>query len=182
MAGGPARFNLGFSCPDLLRILLTPTHFACTGFSPSLTGLSMPFQFFAQSYIAVLQPPSRRNAMGLGCAAFARHYLRYHFCFLFLLLLRCFSSEGSLLIRGTIAGGLPHSDICGSMVICTSPQLFAAYHVLLRLAEPRHPPYALISFLMLAKIASLSREGYSATFRFLISFSDCQVKKRLVFY
>ena len=47
LAGGPAGFNLGFSCPDLLRILLTPTHFACTGFSPSLTGLSMPFQFFA---------------------------------------------------------------------------------------------------------------------------------------
>ena len=33
------------------------------------------------------------------------------------------------------------------MVICTSPQLFAAYHVLLRLWEPRHPPYALSNFL-----------------------------------
>jgi len=41
---------------------------------------------------------------------------------------------------------LPHSDICGSMVVCTSPQLFAAYHVLRRLREPRHPPYALIRF------------------------------------
>ena len=102
MAGGPAGFNLGSSCPDLLRILLTYTHFACTGFSPSPTGLSMPFQFFAYSYLAVLLPPSRRNEAGLGCAAFARHYLRYHCCFLFLLLLRCFSSEGSLLIRGTI--------------------------------------------------------------------------------
>lgn len=28
---------------------------------------------------------------------------------------------------------LPHSDICGSIPICESPQLFAAYHVLLRL-------------------------------------------------
>ena len=43
--------------------------------------------------------------------------------------------------------GLPHSDICGSMFICNSPQLFAAYHVLLRLREPRHPPCALIYFL-----------------------------------
>ena len=42
--------------------------------------------------------------------------------------------------------GLPHSDICGSKVICTSPQLFAAYHVLLRLPEPRHPPFALAFF------------------------------------
>ena len=32
------------------------------------------------------------------------------------------------------------------MVICTSPQLFAAYRVLRRLWEPRHPPYALICF------------------------------------
>ena len=37
----------------------------------------------------------------------------------------------------------PHSDIYGSLVACTSPQLFAAYHVLLRLLAPRHSPYAL---------------------------------------
>ena len=42
--------------------------------------------------------------------------------------------------------GLPHSDIPGSKVICTYPGLFAAYHVLHRLPEPRHPPFALICF------------------------------------
>ena len=41
--------------------------------------------------------------------------------------------------------GFPHSDICGSMAICASPQLFAAYHVLHRLLVPRHSPYALSS-------------------------------------
>ncbi len=35
---------------------------------------------------------------------------------------------------------LPHSDICGSRPICESPQLFAAYHVLLRLWEPQASP------------------------------------------
>ena len=39
--------------------------------------------------------------------------------------------------------GFPHSDTHGSMVICTSPWLFAAYHVFLRLLVPRHPPCAL---------------------------------------
>ena len=39
--------------------------------------------------------------------------------------------------------GFPHSDICGSVDICSSPQLFAAYHVFLRLSVPRHPPCAL---------------------------------------
>ena len=40
--------------------------------------------------------------------------------------------------------GSPHSDICGSWDICSSPQLFAAYHVFHRLLVPRHPPCALI--------------------------------------
>ena len=39
--------------------------------------------------------------------------------------------------------GFPHSDICGSVDICSSPQLFAAYHVFHRLSVPRHPPCAL---------------------------------------
>ena len=43
------------------------------------------------------------------------------------------------------SAGFPHSDICGSTDICSSPQLFAAYHVLLRLLVPRYPPYALCS-------------------------------------
>ena len=42
---------------------------------------------------------------------------------------------------------LSHSEIFGSKVICTYPKLIAAYHVLHRLREPRHPPYALSYFL-----------------------------------
>ena len=41
------------------------------------------------------------------------------------------------------SGGFPHSDIPGSMDICSSPRLFAAYHVFHRLSVPRHPPCAL---------------------------------------
>ena len=48
-------------------------------------------------------------------------------------------------IREVFSRGFPHSEICGSMCICHSPQLFAAYHVFLRLLVPRHPPCALIS-------------------------------------
>ena len=43
------------------------------------------------------------------------------------------------------SAGFPHSDICGLSLICSSPQLFAAYHVFLRLLVPRHPPCALSS-------------------------------------
>ena len=43
------------------------------------------------------------------------------------------------------SAGFPHSDISGSMDICSSQKLFAAYHVFLRLLVPRHPPCALSS-------------------------------------
>ena len=55
----------------------------------------------------------------------------------------------SLWIQNTVtevcSAGFPHSDICGSQDICSSPQLFAAYHVFHRLLVPRHPPCALYS-------------------------------------
>ena len=40
--------------------------------------------------------------------------------------------------------GFPHSEIRGSKLTRSSPQLFAACHVLHRLLAPRHPLNALI--------------------------------------
>ena len=91
---------------------------------------------------------------GLGSSYFARHYSRNRFLFLFLWVLRCFSSPRSLLtyyfthmqiLELFPSSEFPHSDICDSLDICSSSQLFAAYHVLLRLLVPRHSPYALCS-------------------------------------
>ena len=48
-------------------------------------------------------------------------------------------------IHGVSPAGFPHSDISGSLDICSSPKLFAAYHVFHRLLVPRHPPCALFS-------------------------------------
>jgi hypothetical protein len=86
-----------------------------------------------------------RHRPGLGSSAFARRYLRNHCYFLFLRVLRCFSSPRSpraLEARGVgiAPHGFPHSDICGSRGICPSPQLFAACRVLLRLREPQASP------------------------------------------
>ena len=52
-------------------------------------------------------------------------------------------------VTEVFSAGLPHSDICGSKIICISPQLFAAYHVFHRLLVPRHPPCALHSLTIL---------------------------------
>ena len=113
-----------------------------------------PFQklplTFARHASTVLQPRVMHcYILGLGSCAFARHYLRNHFCFLFLRVMRCFSSPGSPRTwcgTGIAAGGLPHSEIRVSMSICLYTRLIAAYHVLLRLREPRHPSCALLSF------------------------------------
>ena len=92
-------------------------------------------------------------ATGLASSAFARHYLRNLNWFLFLPLLRCFSSGGSPhttmnSLYDDWAWPQPDFSIRTSADIfraCQSPQLFAAYHVLHRLLMPRHPPCALIS-------------------------------------
>ena len=72
------------------------------------------------------------------------------FCSLLLWVLRCFSSPRSPVrlahVTGLQPAGLPHSDTRGSMGVCPSPRIFAAYRVLLRLREPRYPPSALRFF------------------------------------
>ena len=65
-------------------------------------------------------------------------------------------------LYGSSPYGFPHSDICGSKLICSSPQLFAACHVLRRLPMPRHSPYALLS---LNYSFSFSFELLDRTFR-----------------
>ena len=56
-------------------------------------------------------------------------------------------APANTLVHGLQPWGFPHSDISGSIPVCRSPELFAAYHVLPRLQKPRHPPFALILFL-----------------------------------
>ena len=63
-------------------------------------------------------------------------------------------------MTGVLRAGFPHSDICGSKIICISPQLFAAYHVFLRLLVPRHPPCALIRLTFCSSaLAIIHRHG-----------------------
>ena len=76
-------------------------------------------------------------------------YSQNHYYFLFLQVLRCFSSLRSprfIAVIRRLRIGFPHSDSHGSIRMCQSPWIFAACHVLLRLQEPRHPPCTLINF------------------------------------
>ena len=62
-------------------------------------------------------------------------------------------------MTGLFPAGFPHSDTCGSSVVCTLPQLFAAYRVLHRLQSPRHPPYALVHLPFIFVVFSFQGSG-----------------------
>ena len=65
-----------------------------TGLSPSSVDLPMSFCYTHFLHVAVRNPKSI-STLGLASFAFARHYSRNLGWFLFLCLLRCFSSAGS---------------------------------------------------------------------------------------
>ena len=135
LADGPAKFRQGFTCPALLRIPLFIILVTHTGLSPSMVLLSSNFRFLVHkmswSYnpnIAVTtlvwaNPRSLATTYGITFVFFSSAYLDVSVQRV------CPSIDVPCLQHG----GLPHSDICGSPRVCRSPQLFAAYHVLLRL-------------------------------------------------
>ena len=135
LADGPAKFNQGFSCPDLLRIPLSNTSLTCTGLSPSVINLSRLFQLtklkmswsynpnIAKTTLVWANPRSLATTYGITFVFFSSAYLDVS-------VQRVRSPNGVACLQHT---GLPHSDICGSNRVCQYPQLFAAYHVLHRL-------------------------------------------------
>ena len=135
---GPGGFTQDFTCPALLRIPLRFTSLRIPDYHRLWCDFPDTSAHDASCDGAVLLPQKGRNPSGLGCSPLARHYWGNHCCFLFLRVLRCFSSPGSpLLLFSEMAGlqpaGLSHSEIRGSMAICAYPRLIAACHVLHRL-------------------------------------------------
>ena len=96
---------------------------SCTRLSRSLDGISIPVPLPVILPYAVRTP--RCTHHGLGSSAFARRYLRNRSYFLFLRLLRCFSSAGSpLSIDRYCRSGFPHSDIHGYIDYLRLPVAF----------------------------------------------------------
>ena len=135
LADGPAGFTQGFTCPALLRIPLSLTLLACTGLSPSTAPLSKGFQFVAQrisrSYnpniagttLVWANPISLATTLGITFVFSSSAYLDVS-------VQRVRPPCG---VTGLQPAGLPHSDTHGSMLMCSSPWIFAAYRVLRRL-------------------------------------------------
>ena len=150
---GPGRFAQDYSCPALLRIPLCLILLHVRGSHPLWPLFPKTFHSQSEYNRVVLQPRH--------CVATTPVWA----------LPRSLATTGGIiqlfsLPRGTkmfqfprfalptsgnnclVTVGLSHSEIFGSKAICTYPKLIAAYHVLHRLHEPRHPPYALNYFLI----------------------------------
>ena len=127
------------------------TRLSLTGLSPSLAGFPKTILLNLSDQLRGPNPGMHAFRFGLfrfrspllteshvvfsssGYLDVSVHRVPFHSLWIGLWILEVFSSR------------FPHSDISGSMDICSSPKLFAAYHVFHRLLVPRHPPYALIS-------------------------------------
>ena len=73
--------------------------FSLTWLSHSMASFSEEVQLttgLVTLLLPALQPPLDRDPLGLGCCDFARHYFRNRGFFLFLLVLRWFTSQGLL--------------------------------------------------------------------------------------
>ena len=110
---GPGGFKQGFSCPALLRshwkedCIFTYAAVTLYGRPFQTVRLTLSYPPFNQAnlpfvtegpldYCGPATPSSPFESPGLDFSAFARHYLRNHCCFLFLRVLRWFTSPSSL--------------------------------------------------------------------------------------
>ena len=146
----PTRFLVSCGTLDTWRIEIDFAYKTITLYCPVFQ-LCSAINFFLYSG----PKPHRNKLLRFRLFPFRSPLLRKSIIFfLFLQIIRCFSSLGSLqcpiLFRqrycSITCSEFPHSEICGSKLIYSSPQLFAVSHVLRRCLVPRHPPYALISF------------------------------------
>jgi hypothetical protein len=135
LADGAARFTQGFTGPALLRIPVTPVNGTSTGLSPSVGLLSSQFRLVLTDAITGPTTPRGRSpgvwadprslatTWGITVVVFSSSYLDVS--------VRKVRPPTET-CRGTPAptsrnqDGLPHSDIRGSQLRCSSPQLIAA--------------------------------------------------------
>ena len=150
LRGGPRSFPQGFSCLVVLWILPPFLAFHVRGFHPLWLAFPKPFYYSWKSLVQSEPQHARTLVWALPGSLAATSGIDVSF-----------SSSGYLdvsvhrvpsvwlciyhTVTEVFSAGFPHSDISGSMDVCSSPKLFAAYHVFHRLPVPRHSPCALFS-------------------------------------
>ena len=93
LGGGPPDFPQGSTCLVVLWIPLAAFRFRLRGFHPLWLAFPKPFAYLPAHFLRSITPACTHA--GLGSFHFARRYFGNRVFFLFLRLLRCFSSAGS---------------------------------------------------------------------------------------
>ena len=152
LAGWSRRIRAEFLVLRVTQDTTKPLLASITGLSPAMAELSRTFFSQSECYGVVLLPricvathavwalPRSLATTGGIIRLFSLPTGTKMFQF------PAFASVSKIQIITLQVIGLSHSEIHGSEVICTYPWLIAAYHVLHRLREPRHPPDALTFF------------------------------------
>ena len=121
-----------------------------TGILPSASELSRSLRLSKPQVMSVHNPSSKLLVWPLSRSLAATRKIDVSFSssgYLDVSVPRVTFSMTILFIIGYLSITLsefPHSEICGSMDMCSLPPLIAACHVLRRLLVPRHPPCALL--------------------------------------
>ena len=180
---GPGGFTQNSSCSALLRIPLSEAMLRVPDCHCLWSNFPDRSAHLACYYSVVLQPHGCRNIHGLGSSPFARHYWGNHCLFSLPAGTKMFQFPAFASYIGRIpalqAGGLSHSEIRGSRDICSFPRLIAAYHVLHRLREPRHPPCAL-SYLSYRLRRYVARTVYTFSLYFGFKLCFCHIMSKIV--
>ena len=131
---GPGRFTQDFSCPALLRILISLSFLRIPGYHrlwPLFPKCS------TSNLIDYISPttPILPKQYWFGLVPVRSPLLRKSLLFSLPPGTQMFQFPGfaSFRMTGLQPAGLSHSEICGLIRICQYPQLIAAYHVLHRL-------------------------------------------------
>ena len=127
--------------------------------------LSRLFCYPLEYHIMVHTPSCKQD--GLGCSAFARLYLRNHYCFLFLRLLRCFTSPSVALMYYFIHTPITGYDPCwvfpfGNLRIEACYRLPEAYRKLLRPSSPLAAKASTVCTSLLDHITSINLMIFSS--------------------
>ena len=185
LTGWSRRIRAGFLVSRVTQDTAMSNCASDKGLSPAMAPLSRGFPSHARYDVAVLQP--RRCVATTPVWALPRSLATTGGIIKLFSLPRGtkmfqfprFASPKLAVIPAYCAGGLSHSEIRGSRVICTLPRLIAAYHVLRRLHEPRHPPCAL-SYFLYASARFQSRKARSPYFSCIV-YMDHRPRDSLLF-
>ena len=157
---GPRRFGQDSSCPALLRWRPRRSPVTRTGLSPSADRLSRRFRFLGARHLRPPTTPPAPRRRRFGLLPFRSPLLRDSIFLSSPAGTKMFQfpafAPASQPVHGIRPCGFPHSDSHGSLPVCGSPWIFAAYRVLPRFRKPRHPPFALVLFLSRSRVTDPS--------------------------